>query len=459
MNTNKNRLPYILLFIFIIGFILIAVKGLMVPQPGDENVYYYMGKLVSEGKVPYRDFFYAHPPLHIYLISAVYRIFGFNIVILKSIPLISAILSSIFVFCITKNKYGSPEAIAASLLYLFSYSVMFNSVFSFGIDVAVMLMLAGIFFLWNRNSPIAAGVFFGLAGITRLLVIVPIIIIFASALLSDKKNLFKALCGFLIIFLPVNLIFSSLGGDYITQAYKFHFLKSSEGGKNLREYADIIKLNWILFLSAIPFFFLKEKKRIGIFAIISAVYLLFLMLLKKIFGFYFLAAFPFLAITGGFCIVNLIRELSLKKRAAVLAYAMLVLLFSWNLASDTRFIEKFGFMGFERGNSMSDFIKSKSGSKTILFGDDSAAPLLALMSGSRIAFDFVDTNEQVFISGIKNLKDYLSSLKGKDIIFIIRSRQGISSFPETREFLNSNCELSGSFHDTQEGDYIFYRCG
>ena len=156
--------------------------------------------------------------------------------------------------------------------------------------------------------------------------------------------------------------------------------------------------------------------------------------------------------------MHVIISFSLKKRAAVFACAMLGMLFSWNLASDILFIERLGFTGFERGNSMSDFIKTKSVNGTMIFGDESIVPLLALILGKRIALNFVDTNEQVFISGIRNLKDYLSSLKGKDIIFIIRSRQGISYFPETREFLNANCDFLSSFHDKTEGDYLFYRC-
>lgn len=61
MLSRQDKLSYGLLFIFVAVFIIITLKGLVISQPGDENVYYYMGKLVSEGKVPYKDFFFAHP--------------------------------------------------------------------------------------------------------------------------------------------------------------------------------------------------------------------------------------------------------------------------------------------------------------------------------------------------------------------------------------------------------------
>src|SRR3989338_8608476 len=215
MLTNKNKSAYALLFIFFIVFIFIVLKGLLTPQPGDENVYYYMGKLIAEGKLPYKDFFYAHPPLQIYLIALIYNIFGFNIVALKAVPLISTLISAFFIFKIAK-RFGNSAAITASLLFLFSYSAMFNSVFSFGIDVATMFLVIGAYFLWNKSNGILAGLFFGLAGITRLLSLIPIFIIFALVLLSTRKNFLKLSSGFLIIFLLINGLFILFLGNYYT---------------------------------------------------------------------------------------------------------------------------------------------------------------------------------------------------------------------------------------------------
>ena len=184
----KNKHAYALLLIFIAGFCLIAIKGLGTAQPGDENVYYYMGKMVWEGKVPYKDFFYAHPPLHIYLMALAYGIFGFNIVILKFIPLASTLVSAFFVFKIAKEKFGNSEAVISSLLFLSSYSLLFNSVFSFGIEVAAMFLISGFYFLWNKNNYIASGILFGLAGITRLLALIPILVIFAAISCQAEKS-------------------------------------------------------------------------------------------------------------------------------------------------------------------------------------------------------------------------------------------------------------------------------
>lgn len=459
MSINKNNLAYSLLFFFIFLFILIVLKGIIIAQPGDENVYYYMGKMISEGKVPYRDFFFAHPPLHIYLIALVYKIFGFNIIALKSIPLISTLITAFFIFEISKEKFGKAEAVASSFLFLFSYSIMFNSVFSFGIEIATMFLVIGVYFLLNRNNPLLSGILFGIAGITRLLSLIPISILIIAALFSNKKNFLKLLAGFFIIFLLVNGIFILFFDDaYFSQVYKFHFLKNSDTEENFKEYIDTVKLDWILFLSAFSFIFVKEKKPAGMFAAVSIVYIIFLMALKRVFGFYFIIVIPFLAMIGGYSIIKLLKRFKMPKKAVIAVSLALFSIFVWNLASDILFLEKVGFVGFERGKDLTDFVNSASSKNTLLFGDESVVPLLALLTNKKIALDFVDTNNQVFISGIKDLAGLLSDLKGKDILFIIRSKQGISYFKGVKEFLDKNCEFVSQFHDKIEGDYLIYRC-
>lgn len=459
MLRENNKLSNLLLFIFILVFLTITFKGLTTIQPGDENVYYYMGKLVSEGKVPYRDFFYAHPPLHIYLIALIYKIFGFKIIIFKSIPLILTLITAIFIFKIAQEKFGNYEAIFSSLIFLFSYSIMFNSVFSFGIEFATMFLVIGIYFIINQNNYYLAGTFFGFASVTRLLSLVPIFVIIVLILFSNKKNFIKLSSTFLIIFLLVNGIFTLFFGySYLTPVYKYHLLKSFGSRENFEEYTGILKLNWILFTSALLLFFAKDKKSIYIFAIPSVIYLIFLITLKKIFGFYFLIVFPFLAIMIGYSIVNIYKRINIGKKLKIVVSIILLLIFFWNLASDVLFLEKIGFTGFERGRDLVEFINLNSGKNTLLFGDDSVVPLLALLTNKKIAMDFIDTNNEVFLSGLGDINNILEKLKGEDILFVVRSRQGISYFNEVKKFLNNNCDLLSQFHDRIEGNYLVYRC-
>ncbi len=455
---NKDKLPYIIFLAFAVAFIFVVSKGAITPQPGDENVYFYMGKLITEGKAPYRDFFYAHPPLHIYLIALVYKIFGFGIAALKLIPLASALISSFFIFKTVKEKFGNSEAIISSLIFMSSYSIMFNSVFSFGIMTATMLTTIGFYFLFNKNKYYLAGLFFGLAGITRLLALIPILVVLSMTFLSNRKNFIKLFSAFLAVFLAANLLLILFfGNSYLNSVYKFHFIKNAGSNENLEEYFDIIKLNWILFLSALSFLLVKHKKPLNMPAAASIIYLIFLLTLNRLFGFYFVIIFPFLAIIGGHSIYSLYKELKINNNIKTGIFIILILIFLWSLAADISFLQVRGFSGFERGKDLADFINSNSGKNTLLFGDASVTPLLALMTSRKIALDFADTNDQVFSSGIVDIHKVLGRLKGSDVLFIARDK-GISSLIEVRDFLNKNCNFLGSFYDRIEGNYIIYKC-
>jgi len=459
MLQIKKQLPYILFFVFATIFILVVLKGLTIAQPGDENVYYYMAKLINEGKIPYKDFFFAHPPLHIYLLALIYKIFGFNIIALKSIPLFANLITAFFIFKIAKEKFGNAEAIISSALFFFSYGIMFNSAFSFGISVATMFLIIGIYLLWIKKDYFLSGIFFGIAGITRLLSLVPVLVILVIVLFSDKKKFLRLSSGFLIVFLLVNGVFVLfLGDNYTTPVYTYHLLKSFGEGENFKEYFGIIKLNWILFAAAALAVFTGKKKFIGTFSIIVIVYLVFLLTLKRIFGFYFVVVFPFLALIAGYAIVKVFERLNVQRKWKILISVVLLLVFAWNLTPDILFLEKVGFVGFERGGDLRDFIITNSNENTLLFGDDSVVPLLALMTNKKIAFDVVDTNDQVFSTEVIDINKILNNLKGNDVLFIVRDRHGISQFSDVRSFLNNDCDLLSRFHDEIEGSYLVYSC-
>ncbi len=454
---NKDKIAYALLLVFIAAFVAVVIKGLKTPQPGDENVYFYMAKLINEGKLPYRDFFYAHPPLDLYITSSVYKIFGLNILFLKLVPLVSTLITAFVVFKTAKEKFGRNEAVISSMIFLFSYSVLFNSVFSLGVATSTMFLIIGFYFVYVKKSYYFGGLFLGLAASARLLALAPVFIVLLFDLLSGKKSFLKLASAFLVIFFLFNGIFIFVSGSaYINSVYKYHFLKNAGLEQNFSEYFDVVKLNLVLFLSAFLVILARNKKNVSLPLAVSITYLLFLFSIKRLFGFYFLIVLPFLAIIGGYSLSDLYKR-DMKKKYKIMLLSVFSLFFLWNLTSDIIFLQKIGFAGFERGEDLVEFVLANSNQETKLFGDSSIAPLLALMTGKDIALDFADTNDQVFSSGIVDANDLLQKLKSEEILFILRDK-GLSSVNEIREFVSKNCEFLASFKDELEGNYIFYRC-
>ena len=457
----KGRLTWIIFGILIVGFVIIESKGLLMPQPGDENVYFYMGSLLSKGVYPYRDFFYAHPPLHLLLLAAIFKLFGFNIVALKLLPIISILVTALILFLIVREKFGNLESIVASVLFLFSYSVLFNSVFAFGISTATMLMVAGLYFYSVKKNNLFAGLFFGLAGLTRLLALIPFLIIAALLYLNDKKKIKKIIYGFSITFIIANILLIALFGNrYINDAYKYHFLKKHETAENFKEYVNVVKLNWVLFGAALLSIFIKDKNKSNFFALISLIavaFLIFLALSSRIFNFYFIVGFPFLAVLGGVSLSSLLKAIRARKMLIV-TIVVLMAVFIWDTTANIAFLHSIAFKGFSRGNEIVSLIDARLNPEIQLFGDDSTSPLIALMTKRSIIFNIVDTNPAVFKTGIIDLDDTLNKLKGNKFIFIIRSKQGISEFVEVRNFLDERCAHMSTFSDKSEGSYLVYDC-
>lgn len=454
MKKLNDKIVWIFFSLIILTFIAVEFNGLSLQVPGDENVYYYMGKLVSEGSLPYKDFFYSHPPLQVFLLSVFIKLFGYNVIILKLIPFLSILFSTFLLFKITK-KLGNLEALFAVILFLFSYIVLFNSVYSVGMNLTLLFVALGSYFLLNRKMYLISGIFFGFASITTLFSVVPFIAISLFLFLTNKKKLLIFLLGFSIIFIITNLLFIIIFGQkYIIPVYKYHLIKTDLNIPKTQIFLNIIKLNWPLVLSSLLLFFVKDKKKIQLPLFISLVYIIFLILLKRIFDFYFIILFFFLSIFAGYSIAYLLKKIPKKFLFLLIA---ILLLFIWNASADILFLNKFSFSQFEIKNEISTYIDKNFEKNILLFGDESTTPLIALITGRKIAHNIIDLNEMVFITKVADINETIEKIKNEKMIFILRT-QGIAQFKEFIDFLNNNCNLRRSFEDKIEGTFLIYTC-
>jgi len=455
VGETKDK-TWLVFSLIILAFILIEIKALPFYKPGDENVYLYMGKLVSEGVLPYRDFFYAHPPLQLIVIGILFKVFGFNMIILNLMPLAAIITGAFFLFRLVKEKFGSMEAIIAAILFLFTFDMLSLATDFVGTELAVMFFIIGFYF-FSRENYAKSGIFFGLASVTRLYSLIPILVIFVIVFLRDRKHFLKLVIAFSLIFILTNsLLIILFGQNYLAPVYKYHFMKPKAAEPGFGVFYEVIKTNWFLFLSSIFFIFVKDKRKIGDLLLIALFYILFLFSLNKVFSHYFMLLFVFLAILGGYSLAYLAKRI--KPVNVVYASAIILsLIFMWNAASDILFLENYSFSRFKAGEEMVKFIRAYTKDDAIIFGDDSIAPLLALTTGRRIAFNFVDTNDMRFKSGITGIKDATARLEQIDIV-VVRLKQGIITIEEFRAELQKKCELIKAFKDSYEGDFLFYNC-
>ena len=91
-------------------FALLESYGLA-PALSDENIYFYDAWLMSQGFVPYRDFFFAHPPLHLapgWLLVVARG--GFELTALKLLAPAAALVSGVCVYATLRQMVKLPAA-------------------------------------------------------------------------------------------------------------------------------------------------------------------------------------------------------------------------------------------------------------------------------------------------------------------------------------------------------------
>ena len=353
MKKNKKESPFLwgIFFLIIIFFFILKVFGIHYAV-SDENIYFYMSKLILEGYTPYKDFFFAHPPFHLYFSTIFYMIFGFSYTVSKFLPVIASLITAVFLFLLLKKLFKAPVVIIVLILFLFSHDLLRASSHFTGINVSIMFMCIALYYVFN-NEDIHSGIAFGFGVLSGFYILPGFLMIATLRWFKGKYEFKRLLISFVGFALFFNLFFSIYGGDnYYKGVYKYHFNKPEMTGKGSTLQKKLTRTNtvlfhnfflfWGAFLAPVSLFIIGRKKKnrnnnesdsrlnkkkekrkkrkqqisstnyIGnllwnnglkgsliIFTLFCSGYLFFLFYLKQIFHFYYLLLFLPLALLSG----------------------------------------------------------------------------------------------------------------------------------------------------------------
>jgi hypothetical protein len=341
-----------------VGFGLLAMFFLVLKsyslhwEVGDENIYLYMAwATLDHGALPYRDYFFAHPPLHLLPGLPVFGLLGFSPVTARLIPVGASLVSAVFVFLIGHRRFGRLGALAAVFGLLTAFSLLRASSHWTGINLAVMWSTVGLYFLFTRRAG-WAGAMFALGVCTGNYVLPGAVMAGLLALLDSRRAGLRFLGGFIIPWAGVQVAGLALGGgQYIDGVYRYHFLKPDKPGVARDMFFRVSTDNFLLHLGVLlaPLLawwdrWLARGSRVGIdpiaepdpavdgllariwfglrrallqdgprgLARIGALwtlgYLLFIATLPRVFPFYFLLMFPGMALATGFLAERVVRH-------------------------------------------------------------------------------------------------------------------------------------------------------
>jgi len=351
------------LLILLLLFVLIQIPLLFSTLTADENVYYVMAREVSRGYTPNKDFFHAHPPLHLYLYAGLIKVFGMNLVVLKLFTLAIWTWIAVFLYIIAKEKQGESMAFVALLLYLVSYDSIFAT-FSFGLELAVLFFMVSWYYFDKKGW--VSGVFMGLALSTRLHIL-PLALIFW---LNSKKK-WQFLLGGAIICLPYYLTLLTVP-NFFTQVLGFHAGKLAHTN------------GWLSFLRAnLPLFVLVSYslKNVKDFFTVQLViaYLAFIYIVGSVFEYFFLPITIVMCMIGAYALV--------KSRFKKVLWVMIAI---WTVVMFC----KVGYFIYDMSGEYSDLIETVDAYDGNIMGEPALASLISLRTGKNITRNMIDLNFQ-----------------------------------------------------------------
>lgn len=399
----------------ILIFLLIKISQIGF-KLSDENIYFHMGDLILQGQVPYKDFFFASPPIQILIIAGFLLFTGGNVILLKLIPLIAASITSIFVFILARRVTSKEYSLLSSILYLFSTVILTTTDHSTGIHLTTMFFIISIYLI-TKKSFFSAGLLASLALLTRLYSAFAIFGVLLYLLIENRKNFLKFVLGLITLFLTANLILlAAFGEHYLQPVFLYHLLKSA-GIEKGGIFAFFIKGDFLLIILSLSALFIKKTNHIRLFLAATISTLFFYVFYTDIYYLYLGLIMPFLAILSGYTLHKL-SDTFPQKAFVIMLTIILAFIVIYNTSiylGDHADTSKIDFV-----EDISEYVSENSLPNEKIYGSFDIAPLVATLSEREIVNNYVDTNEKTFITGIYDVEERTDKLRG-NVRFVIMS--------------------------------------
>lgn len=211
-----------LLFIFSGIYLYLFVRVLW--RVGDEGILVWGAQRVTEGALPYRDFFEVMGPGSFYLLAFFFNIFGTTWIVARLVLLATGTAMVMLIYWMTRRLYRGPADILPAIFFLtVSIPLWPATNHHWDSDLFALLTIASFFLFQDKKNKIfllAAGV---LAGITSCFIQQKgLFVILALAIFILIQNLFwqKSKAS---LFSLIALLFSGYVGVGISVLAFFYF--------------------------------------------------------------------------------------------------------------------------------------------------------------------------------------------------------------------------------------------
>jgi 4-amino-4-deoxy-L-arabinose transferase-like glycosyltransferase len=352
------------------------------PTFSDENFYFNVAKVVSEGEIPYKDFFLAHPPLQIYTLALFFRFFGVSFLLGKILILIISSLTVFLLFLISRELFDEKTAFIASLVFLLTPAFLAFSGMGYGMWEATLLVLASMYFMIKNKLSLALIAFISAIFFRYLAIIyLPFLILFLYLRKEKTKKFLLLFFGlFLLSFI---LLFSLFGSNYIRQTVYYQIFSKTQLTAQTQYWGIGIFFFFLALISS--FVAYVEKDRILLLLALTPLIAdsVILLILRQIFYHYFLISLPF-------CVIALSRVLISSKDRIVKLIIPTILFLSiiFNMQTIDFYLNP---IHAEKFYYISEFVNNNTSKSDKIFGEPIATNYASFTTGRKIAGNYLDS--------------------------------------------------------------------
>ncbi len=304
---------------------------------GDEFIYLYQGKLVSEGAIPYSEFAMAHPPMQAIFTAFVFKIFGVNFTVMRLLPFLWCLTGGLALAVMVHRELGKIASVFAAALFLLAHEPLRASSHYTGINMTVALLI--FTFLAYRAKYIRTAAALAVVSVFARLYAIPGVVALCLFALAVNFKEGRRLIVFGAIF--GSIAFLALGlwtgfGDMVHNIFLYHTDKtpmtdnSLVGMRNSVFYhnatqASLFALSLPALFAAISGEFKKLNTKISvlfrlrtiitsdnlglpILCVFTGILFLGLLLnMDRVWMYYFIPAFPFAAVSSAWMISRFVH--------------------------------------------------------------------------------------------------------------------------------------------------------
>jgi 4-amino-4-deoxy-L-arabinose transferase-like glycosyltransferase len=400
--------------IFSIAILSVIIRMFFLhPTLSDENFYFNAAKAFISGSIPYKDFFFAHPPFQLFLLGVIFKIFGTSFLIAKLVPLAFSTLSFILVFFVGRNFFDEKTAFVSAIIFLIVPQFISFSLIDVGIFETMTFLLLSLFF-YSKDKVIFSAIFFAISIYFRYLV-APFLLVFY---IFDKKRFRQFfLYSFAIAVSLFAIFYLIFGFNYVRDTIFFQILSKTSLGISSEFNFPLLKSNLefdfpliIFSLVAIVLGLRKKEKLLALLAALPIAFdvALFLIIKNPVYQ-YFLFSLPLYALVAGRLFVKINDKI-----IRILIFGVIFFSIFSNIITIDYFLNP---LHSKKYFEIADFIARNSIKSDKIVGEPSVASFVAFTQNVSIPIKYTD----LFIGHVmfEGPSDFISVMNNEKPKFFI----------------------------------------